>query len=1202
MKNLKKVLALVLAFACAFTMFAGAVVYPDVPAGSEYSEAITMLSDLGIIQGKDDGKYHSEDTITRAEACALIARMLTGDPQVSQYAGASNFTDVVKGSWKESVVGYCVVNGITVGVGNNKFEPDRAITDAEFVTMVVRAMGYETTGTSYPYGHISAAQANGLLDDVTVVPSSAALRGEDAQIIYNALFADYARGAKQVNTTHGTTVEEYPTIAEDVFGLTRAAVGTADKDGNLKNCKAHTWVVTGKLCVKGEVDQIVAYPITDDKTDLYEKTPYLFTYEGDIDALEGYQVELWGEGVHGQDEYKSTKVDGDKYVVADDWDIKAIKTLKGQSAYDYNATMDDGKDNDKIKFDDTEVKVGKAQLNNLDEGDLNVKNANQYTLIDWDSDDTIDYVVVDETYYFMVGSVTSKKVKLNGFDGKEVVTLETDGETDVDDVTIKADLPKDLEKDDIVKVTTSCVSSKKDVVSTWTVELVEAETKELTDVDSKGKAWFDDEKIDVADDGFNFTNNSTGKWYDDLDEDDEDSDWDLYRDVNGFIIFAEEADEASKGYIFVTGIKEGANKTGDRNLMVVSGRLDDNSTLEDAKIAKDAKIYLASDLTEDIQDNNKFIAGKYASDVIGRAFKYSVNDDDQITKLIEVAMPYESAKDYGYGIVQADPEYTFTDKTDKLEVYAKDVVTAGAAASAQKVWLDDCDVIFAVKGVKLNGNNQNIFNVNNITVAASKDFDLDDVMAVKVEDLPDIGTLEKTNPQGVHFSKPDSKSRVETVVLGVDTFRYFANSSTAAGLVTYVKYSTKTEKFTVTASIPGKDDTTFTTIDTDDLSDESVKSIKELQTLLDTKKGVFCEFEFNTDGEITEMLQMNKTVDAYKNTITPANGTYTVERIVIDHVSNKGSDDTLTGMSAISSGSKIYTKITGTDTNLDYDLKDSTEYYVIGEDLKMVAGNTLNAYKDGFDKNFDIDDIDEASKSDLVSFFNNATEDDEYVVADVIVDEGDVVAVYYYEDAIEEVAGSYTGTMTVDADALVAKTAANNGVIVKTDLAIADYSVKILDAANTDVTATYFTYDGRESDSANGKCVYDVKDTIPAGTYTVVWTNDGADHKATFEVGKASAKVLSAEYDKDTVKIVLSNANVAKEVADKPELITIKKGANKIAGTVVEVGTDLTTVIVTVNIGDVTSTESVVVSVADTTNYKFGSDNTVTATYNSTLA
>ena len=90
MKNLKKVLAMVLAFACTFSMFAGAKVFEDVPAGSDYSEAITMLSDLGVIQGKDDGKYHPEDTITRAEACAMIARLMTGDPNVSQYVGAQS--------------------------------------------------------------------------------------------------------------------------------------------------------------------------------------------------------------------------------------------------------------------------------------------------------------------------------------------------------------------------------------------------------------------------------------------------------------------------------------------------------------------------------------------------------------------------------------------------------------------------------------------------------------------------------------------------------------------------------------------------------------------------------------------------------------------------------------------------------------------------------------------------------------------------------------------------------------------------------------------------------------------------------------------------------------------------------------------------------------------------------------------------------
>ena len=253
MKNLKKVLAMVLAFACTFSMFAGAKVFEDVPAGSDYSEAITMLSDLGVIQGKDDGKYHPEDTITRAEACAMIARLMTGDPKVSQYVGAQSFSDVQKDSWKDSAIGYCYINGIVIGVGNNKFEPDRAITDAEFVTMVVRAMGYETADMkqNYPFSYMSNAQAVGLLDGTNMVASTDALRGEDAQVIYNALFADYARGAKLVNTTHGTSVESYPTLAESVWGLDRAAVGTWDKDNKddekatLTNCKAHTWVVVG---------------------------------------------------------------------------------------------------------------------------------------------------------------------------------------------------------------------------------------------------------------------------------------------------------------------------------------------------------------------------------------------------------------------------------------------------------------------------------------------------------------------------------------------------------------------------------------------------------------------------------------------------------------------------------------------------------------------------------------------------------------------------------------------------------------------------------------------------------------------------------------------------------------------------------------------------------------------------------------------
>ena len=1173
MKNLKKVLALVLAFACAFTMFAGAVVYPDVPAGSEYSEAITMLSDLGIIQGKDDGKYHSEDTITRAEACALIARMLTGDPQVSQYAGASNFTDVVKGSWKESVVGYCVVNGITVGVGNNKFEPDRAITDAEFVTMVVRAMGYETTGTSYPYGHISAAQANGLLDDVTVIPSSPAERGEDAQIIYNALFADYARGAKQINTTHGTTVEEYPTIAEDVFGLKRAAVGESTKDGELKNCKAHTWVIDEVVKKDDGTSELWAAAIEDDETTLYKfdnKAVWaVFNYEGSsAEDLKGYQVELWGEGQHGEEEYETREMVDENgkvvktKVVAYDWDIKAVKTVKGQTAYDYNPTMADSKTDGTLKFDDNELDVDSKNYTDDKKGYedyLNTKNSSQFKLIDWDSDDQVDYIVEDYTYYAKVVSVTSKKLKVADFDG-DTYTLDLDGDAVdyeiVDGITLKGDLPADLEKDDIISITGDTVWNKKvtEATVTLTIEVVEPETKELTDVDSKDKAWFDDEKIEVADNGFNFTNDETGEWYRGLNEKNEDTEYDLYRDANGYIIFAEEAESVSKGYIFVTGIEEGANKTGDRNLMVVSGRLDDNSKLEDAKIAKDAKIYVESYKADgkrvDIQDDNEFITGKSGKDVIGHAFKYSVNDNDEITKLDEVACDVPA------------------DETDAYEFY--DNNDSVVAKNQTRVWLDDCKVIFAVRKF---GTNADVNHINTLSAGVYDDIDLDDVMAVQVEDLPDIGgNDDKTDSWGIRYSKPNNKARVETVVLGVNTFRYFASSTTKAALVTYVKYNSKTDKYTVTASIPGKEGTSFTTIDRDDLSLTGTTQMDLLQTELKssgTQHAIFCEVEFNKDGEISEIVRMDKDVNAYTNGIATVadNCSYTASRVVVDHVANKSSDNYLTVMEAVSAGKKIYTRATGAGLTATWKFADDAEFYVLGEDVKLgTDGATLNAYKDAFSDKFDIDDIEEASKSDLVSFVNNDTDDDEYVVADIVRnDDGKIVAVYYYEEPVEEQAGTYVPTLGLKKDTAKSEkltfgvdSAVDNSVVIRYETMDGDTNIAAITAGapevtikqgETDVTALFAISQG-----ANGKA-FGIRwkngtEVAKPGTYTVeVKAENYNAATATFEVVKAeptltvAATIVAATKYPNTVTVStgLTNAVLKAGGADKNSVKVYKE-------------------------------------------------------------
>ncbi len=60
MKNLKKILALVLAFACAFTMFAGAA-FTDQADIKVEDEVVDTLIELGVINGYTDGSFKPND-------------------------------------------------------------------------------------------------------------------------------------------------------------------------------------------------------------------------------------------------------------------------------------------------------------------------------------------------------------------------------------------------------------------------------------------------------------------------------------------------------------------------------------------------------------------------------------------------------------------------------------------------------------------------------------------------------------------------------------------------------------------------------------------------------------------------------------------------------------------------------------------------------------------------------------------------------------------------------------------------------------------------------------------------------------------------------------------------------------------------------------------------------------------------------------
>ena len=74
MKNLSKVLAVVLSFMLVFTTV-GAASYTDVAADAKYGEAVSVLSSLSILKGYEDGTFKPKNNATRAECGVFLRRI-----------------------------------------------------------------------------------------------------------------------------------------------------------------------------------------------------------------------------------------------------------------------------------------------------------------------------------------------------------------------------------------------------------------------------------------------------------------------------------------------------------------------------------------------------------------------------------------------------------------------------------------------------------------------------------------------------------------------------------------------------------------------------------------------------------------------------------------------------------------------------------------------------------------------------------------------------------------------------------------------------------------------------------------------------------------------------------------------------------------------------------------------------------------------
>ncbi len=186
MKSFKRALASILAVAMLATSvnvgFAANTNFNDVD--SKYSTAVNRLASIDILKGYEDGSFKPEGTITRAEAAAVLVRMIGKEKLASYSTGLSQFSDMT-GHWGNGYVNVAASAGIIIGYPDGSFGPENKVTYAEIVTMMVRSLGAgEAVGASgtWPSNYLNFAIIEGLTDDVAIIPNAPAVRGDVAKI------------------------------------------------------------------------------------------------------------------------------------------------------------------------------------------------------------------------------------------------------------------------------------------------------------------------------------------------------------------------------------------------------------------------------------------------------------------------------------------------------------------------------------------------------------------------------------------------------------------------------------------------------------------------------------------------------------------------------------------------------------------------------------------------------------------------------------------------------------------------------------------------------------------------------------------------------------------------------------------------------------------------------------------------------------
>ena len=657
MRNLKRALSLAMASIMVLGMMvvgAGAVSYDDFSDKDKIvnDDAVSMLVELNVINGKDDGSFDPEGIVTRAEMAKMICVVLNGgkDPSLGNVSNYT-YTDTV-GHWAAAYIEYCTTLGIVAGDGTGKFNPSNTVTGAEAAKMLLVALGFKSeiegfTGANWAVNVNVRANQKGLFDELSINPSEGLTRDNAAQMVWNALDAGVV-SYDYTLITDGSSITSSPTLIDN-----ESKTLLTDK---FKVAKLEGVIVANENATSTgtavEKEDVTVLLLTSDDAGSKQD-------EGDTITLKtATAANLLGKSVT---------------MFAKDWKNGAYQTVLGNpvvSSDNMIATISEKSDADDVKdaLKDAGIKeVSKAVLvenfiraTDKDDKELTISgmadvakltgNGIEVIVISNDNDNKADFVIVTK---MIAGKVSAYNAKGNDGDGYITVTALTDiAKADQIAGAEFADVKgsEDLAKDDIVlyyRVGDTFYAEKADSVN-------------VTVTSTKGN--------DQIKDGSNtYKASALSSKYDDdnntvlttaVEPDDEVT---LYLDNFGYVVYTD-AVTAADEYMFITG-SDASVKDGFESL-TIKGVLSDGTEVTASVNKLDSKkLSTAFDgKTEDQAQemvNNKIVT--YTK--TGEKYNITVKDNTKITQI------EKNKASLGGATANSKTIFVIGDKNDNYKVY-----------------------------------------------------------------------------------------------------------------------------------------------------------------------------------------------------------------------------------------------------------------------------------------------------------------------------------------------------------------------------------------------------------------------------------------------------------------------------------------------------------------------------------------------------